>query len=320
MRDLIDYEINQNQGPFQYWNGNYIDSTDLAVKSVLNLDTEDNSNYDTIDITGIEALTNLVGLRLGDFVYTPFLPQLPNKIQNIDAFQHDILYITNFPDSLQFFECTYNKLTTLPPFNNALVEGRFGSNLITFLPSSLGNIQILSLENNQLTSLPVLPSSLLNFGVSNNHLTSLPTLPNSLINFNCSYQWIDCSSNSQIVGATSQKFIPLISGNYAVIVSSGNCTDTSSCHFISLTSLQENILNKISISPNPTKDQFIISCPKVLNRILTIDVYDSFGKLIQEKLISSESTILNSTSWPSGIYFMEIKSGDSIITRKLVKE
>lgn len=945
MRDLIDYEINQNQGPFQYWNGNYIDSTDLDVKSVLSLDTEDNSNSDTIDITGIEALTNLVGLRLGDFVYTPFLPQLPNKIQNIDAFQHDILYITNFPDSLQFIECTYNKLTTLPPFNNALVDGRFGSNLITSLPSSLGSIQILSLENNQLTSLPVLPSSLLNFGVSNNHLTSLPTLPNSLINFNCSgnnitsipslppnlkslscdhnpltsfpasfpnsliyincqnnqistlpslpsglqllvcdsnmltvlpllpitlrtlscaynqisiippvplplnsifcnnnqltslpnfldsintincsnnpnltclpnfktyyngighldflntgitcipnyihvyggqprydslplcdylnpnsctpywnvagrayfdsnidcsfnagdlmqpnahllfykgtllqqqtftegagfysflidtastyvtqldsinypftslcpanskytnalsfgvlkpnndfslkckngvdigvwgvyanelipghlsqikvnagdysqkfgghcsngasgsisiiikgnatfisadsgaltpsvingdtliynvpdfgninyktafnfiiktdtipivdslvcfrvtvsldpldnnptnnsfcvcykirssfdpneksvypnvkldingdrlltytidfqntgtapadniyildtldenldlvtlqllsyshqpflqvleggiakfnfrninlpdstndephshgyvqysikaklnllantqikntahivfdynipvvtntatntilncpqnnqnlivklctksqyyyngltlthsgtytskfltsngcdsivelqlvigdtavsifadsltalasnssYQWIDCSSNSLIVGATSQKFIPLISGNYAVIISSGNCTDTSSCHFISLTSLQENILNKISISPNPTKDQFIISCPKVLNRFLTIDVYDPFGKLIQEKLITSESTILNSTSWPSGIYFMEIKSGDSIITRKLVKE
>lgn len=45
-----------------------------------------------------------------------------------------------------------------------------------------------------------------------------------------SYQWINCdSANVAISGATMQSFTPTASGNYAVVINNGTCTDTSDC-------------------------------------------------------------------------------------------
>lgn len=47
---------------------------------------------------------------------------------------------------------------------------------------------------------------------------------------NSTFQWINCSDNSMINGATNASFTPSESGDYAVIVtSSNNCVSTSSC-------------------------------------------------------------------------------------------
>ena len=43
------------------------------------------------------------------------------------------------------------------------------------------------------------------------------------------YQWIDCSTNTFVAGATNRQFRPSLNGNYSVIVSDGLCTDTSNC-------------------------------------------------------------------------------------------
>lgn len=43
------------------------------------------------------------------------------------------------------------------------------------------------------------------------------------------YQWINCSGNTPIAGATNQSFTPAQTGNYAVIVNNGSCSDTSDC-------------------------------------------------------------------------------------------
>jgi hypothetical protein len=49
-------------------------------------------------------------------------------------------------------------------------------------------------------------------------------------NSNYSYQWIDCSNGYKVNGATDSIFSPISSGSYSVIVTKGNCVDTSSCH------------------------------------------------------------------------------------------
>lgn len=47
---------------------------------------------------------------------------------------------------------------------------------------------------------------------------------------NGSYQWIDCNNgNSVINGETSYTYAPTNSGEYAVIISNGQCTDTTIC-------------------------------------------------------------------------------------------
>ncbi|WP_417358629.1 LamG-like jellyroll fold domain-containing protein [Flavobacterium sp.] len=44
------------------------------------------------------------------------------------------------------------------------------------------------------------------------------------------YQWVDCNNDdTPIDGATNQSFIPEVSGNYAVIVTNGNCSWQSDC-------------------------------------------------------------------------------------------
>lgn len=43
------------------------------------------------------------------------------------------------------------------------------------------------------------------------------------------YQWINCSGNTPVAGATNQSFTPTQTGNYAVIVNNGSCSDTSNC-------------------------------------------------------------------------------------------
>ena len=43
------------------------------------------------------------------------------------------------------------------------------------------------------------------------------------------YQWIDCAANMDIAGETGQSYTPTVTGDYAVIVSNGACSDTSAC-------------------------------------------------------------------------------------------
>jgi hypothetical protein len=45
-----------------------------------------------------------------------------------------------------------------------------------------------------------------------------------------SYQWIDCANgDTAITGATSQSYVAILNGDYAVQVSLNSCIDTSSC-------------------------------------------------------------------------------------------
>ncbi|MCK6641676.1 MAG: T9SS type A sorting domain-containing protein [Bacteroidia bacterium] len=44
------------------------------------------------------------------------------------------------------------------------------------------------------------------------------------------YQWINCTTQQTIAGATSQNFTPTVNETYAVIINNGNCIDTSECY------------------------------------------------------------------------------------------
>jgi uncharacterized repeat protein (TIGR01451 family) len=137
---------------------------------------------------------------------------------------------------------------------------------------------------------------------------------------NDSYQWINCTTGNIIAGATSQNYSPTISGDYAVIVTSGICTDTSSCHYLSLTGINENYASEILISPNPSNNEFVVYCsPKLIGKKVNINIYDAYGKLVDERKLNSQNTIIKASSWAKGIYFMQIKSEGSIIVKKLVK-
>jgi dienelactone hydrolase len=63
-----------------------------------------------------------------------------------------------------------------------------------------------------------------------------------------SYQWLECdNSNAPAPGATNQSYSPTNSGNYAVVLGSGSCVDTSNCYFIAAVGIEEFVE---TINPN----------------------------------------------------------------------
>lgn len=120
------------------------------------------------------------------------------------------------------------------------------------------------------------------------------------------YQWLDCDNgNIEIVGATSQSFSPLASGNYAVEITIGNCSKTSACAEVTVfTSLHENNLSLISISPNPVKDVLHIENYNELLQVISIEIVDAFGKRALK--VASKDETINISKLPAGTYFLTI--------------
>jgi len=68
---------------------------------------------------------------------------------------------------------------------------------------------------------------------------------------NTQYQWIDCATNTPIQGETNSIYTAVQNGDYAVIVTVGNCSDTSACQNVSGIGLNSNSID-VTIYPNPS--------------------------------------------------------------------
>ena len=131
-----------------------------------------------------------------------------------------------------------------------------------------------------------------------------------------SHQWVRCDSAfALIAGETNRFIIANQAGDYAVIVSRGNCKDTSDCVSISLTGIEENSLNSISIFPNPANDfiQFESS-----SKINSVRVFDLNGKLILSHTISNNR--LEISSLAKGVYVLEINTTKTSKKTKIIKQ
>ena len=158
----------------------------------------------------------------------------------------------------------------------------------------------------------------------------LPTVPTISVNDNLltapntysAYQWY---FNEQIIaGATNETYTALESGNYSVVVTGGNgCTNTSSV--TSVTTSIKNIpsLNEIAITPNPfQKDIFIeISVNKAID--LELEILDLNGKLVFSKNISIQEKFsqgLDLESLSKGVYYLNLKSNEGFVAKKIIKQ
>jgi hypothetical protein len=128
---------------------------------------------------------------------------------------------------------------------------------------------------------------------------------------NASYQWIDCENNfAPIVGETNQTFIPNSNGSYAVVISNGVCTDTSTCYTMNTLGIDNSYKNSILVSPNPCSGNLFIQT----NKPLTLRLYNMVGQLIfTEKIKEMEAVDLNKLA--KGMYLFELSDHQNIETR-----
>jgi hypothetical protein len=134
---------------------------------------------------------------------------------------------------------------------------------------------------------------------------------------NVTYQWLYCdSNNAPIPGATAQQYIATVSGNYAVVVSDGTCSETSACIPVIVTGAIEAGLNKMKLYPNPANG--IITIENRSGNM--IEIYNAIGELVYYSQLSSDVSRINLNAMAQGVYMVKIYDQKIVNTVRLVIE
>jgi len=136
------------------------------------------------------------------------------------------------------------------------------------------------------------------------------------------YQWIECSTNAAIAGATSATFQPTaLVGTYAVVITSGNCSDTSACFSVDQTGINELELSAtVRLYPNPSVD--LIHLVSEDAKINSYKVFDMSGRLVLSSSIDggNEAIEISVDKLESGSYTIELSTSKGRIGKTFLRK
>ena len=125
------------------------------------------------------------------------------------------------------------------------------------------------------------------------------------------YQWIDCDNgNTPIVGATNQTYTATANGNYAVIVTNGNCSDTSACVTINTIGIGEFEQHSFSLYPNPTDGMITVEVSGEMKGEYTM--YDATGRVVMTGILKEEVNQISIVHLARGTYTFELNGTSNI--------
>jgi hypothetical protein len=135
------------------------------------------------------------------------------------------------------------------------------------------------------------------------------------------YQWINCDNNNSIInGETNQSFTAAVNGNYAVIITTGNCSDTSLCYSVlnvGISSVEFD--NSISIFPNPTTQELNVQLGQKYSSI-EVEISTLLGQVIFNQSYKSKKYISLNLEGSKGVYLMTIRSLEKQSTYRVIKQ
>lgn len=136
-----------------------------------------------------------------------------------------------------------------------------------------------------------------------------------------SYQWIDCNDNyAAIAGETQFEFHPAVNGSYAVIITIGDCSDTSACTTISQLGLKEHTAGQVSLSPNPTEGNGKLAI-RAAAAIGFYEIRIPDGRTVAAQTLEAKETQFSIAlpELPAGVYLLMTGSDQTISsTRRFV--
>ena len=137
---------------------------------------------------------------------------------------------------------------------------------------------------------------------------------------NSSFQWIDCADNQAIANETNDSFTPAVSGNYAVIVTTGNCQDTSACFNVVINGVsQPHIAPQMRISPNPAGNAIQVVLPH-LDAPASLSIRDTKGQEVLSQIIpSAPSCVVDISSLSPGMFFLILQTENTVSITKFLK-
>ena len=136
---------------------------------------------------------------------------------------------------------------------------------------------------------------------------------------NGTFQWIDCATNTPILGATSSTFTATENGSYAVIVTTGaGCSDTSDCAIIDEVGLDNlDMTRGVTLYPNPTNGDVTVTLANLTN--VSAEVYDAQGKLVNSITTLENGTIIELSSVQPGVYMIRLSGDNFSSMERIVK-
>lgn len=137
-----------------------------------------------------------------------------------------------------------------------------------------------------------------------------------------SYQWFMCEDNWLLIDtATSITLKPQNDGEYTVVVFEENCADTATCLDIEVVGIQEKNIPYIEVYPNPFSETIHLVLGTEVEKIHTIRVTDTNGKLVTQidQSSISESVVLRTEHLAKGMYYLSIEMNSNVLRYKVVK-
>jgi hypothetical protein len=135
------------------------------------------------------------------------------------------------------------------------------------------------------------------------------------------YQWADCNNGYSVIqGETGQSFSPSADGSYALIITTGGCTDTSSCYTVTNVGMHENdFTSHLYLYPNPAGNKFSMGGLPAGN-VFDLTITDALGNLLLKSTANTGEPTVDVSDWMPGIYFVEVKSGKHTARLRMTKE
>ena len=132
------------------------------------------------------------------------------------------------------------------------------------------------------------------------------------------FQWVLCDPYEEIDGAIDQSYLALASGDYAVIIMDGDCSDTSECVTLSDVGYIDLSNGYISLYPNPTEGTFTIELADFTSSV-KIEILNTLGKVVYSNLLTSPKTMLDINEFADGIYLVRLTNAEKTNLIKLSK-
>lgn len=295
---------------------NLLTSLDVTQNLVLSVLWCDKNQLASLDVTQNIALSVLLCDK--------------NQLPNLDVTQNIALAQINCSSnlltsldvtqnlSLQMLICGFNNITSIDLSQNTV---------LTFLQMQLTLISSLDLTNNTLLEI---------LDISNNNLTSLNLTQNTVLEWLDLYlnqltcvnikngnisnitNYFDVGGNSNltclevddVAWATTNLNVP------SQISFSSNCGNPCSTFGVGIDKLTSANIN---LHPNPTYGQLSISLEK--GTATSVTLRNSLGQLLlSDKVKATNQIAIDLSTYPIGIYFLQLEVDGKLITKKVVKE
>src|SRR5690606_25094787 len=132
------------------------------------------------------------------------------------------------------------------------------------------------------------------------------------------YEWIDCATNTPVVGATSQSFTPSANGQYKVKITVGTCTETSTCTDVQGININEAFATHVNVFPNPATDFVTVDAGAfTIDRVAIVNLE---GRVLSLVNVGANTTLIDLSMVSDGMYFLYIYSSENMVIKKLIKK